>query len=137
MKRTVIFSGVVFGLALLVFGVWRFRVATTPQPIEPSPVSSTTPIDARIVWSSSVFRVANPESREWQDCVFMLNPEHEHGGYLFHRDVVKVHEILEIPHGLFQTSAGTMYAYEIEKPDAFAIRCTNVEGQIGLYSGHD
>lgn len=102
----------------------RSTVATNQPPF--------TALNARVVWSDEVFRIINLENRPWLHCEFLLNKQ-----YSFVREKVQAREVLQVAHTVFESRvSGAPYRYEADPPSSFSIRCENVGGNVGLFSGN-
>lgn len=122
--------GVGIVLAVVVLGgilyAYRNRAAQTAKKQQPTFVV----LDTRVVWTDTAFRIVNLENRSWLHCEFVLNKK-----YYFIREKVLSREVLQIAHTLFEDNRGMPYTYASEQPTSFTIRCENVGGRLGLFSG--
>lgn len=130
-KRTIgIF--LVFGTLLLAgIGYWKWQEVIKAERSK----THHTVLEARVVWTSDLFRIANTDTRTWYNCQFVLNRSDAKPGYIFFRDRVQSREVLQISHQLFTDPAGNPYVYKKDPPTSFYIRCEDVNNEVGLFSG--
>ncbi len=116
------------GLAYLQWHRARQQAATAQYSV----------LDAKVVWTNEVFRIANTDSQTWLNCQFVLNrSDADHTpGYIFFRDRVQPREVLQIAHSLFTDPSGKAYSYSQDPPTSFYIRCEDVNDKVGVFSGH-
>ncbi len=126
---------IAFAAGLLVVVVaaaaWLHRRTASPRQ------ATVVPLEARVVWTSDLFRIANTGSQTWLNCQFVLNRSDADGkpGYILFRDRVLPREVLQVAHAVFTDPAGQKYRYDQNPPTSFFIRCENVGGDVGVFSG--
>lgn len=129
-KRTIGIAVAIVIMLLGGFGYWQWQQAQGAQ----SKTTYTT-LDARVVWTSDLFRIANLDARTWYNCQFVLNRSDVKPGYIFFRERVQPREVLQIAHEVFSDPAGHPYQYKKDPPTSFYIRCEDVNNAVGLFSG--
>lgn len=94
-----------------------------------------TPLQARVVWTNTLFRIINVGDQTWLNCQFVLNRNQNSMGYIFIRDRVQSREVLQVAHKVFLDPNGQPYILSNNPPTSFSIRCEDVGGKIGVFSG--
>jgi hypothetical protein len=130
-RRKLFILLVIAALFFASWGYWKWQQTLRADQVK----SQYTTLDARVVWTSDVFRIINLDSRTWLNCQFLLNRSDNQPGYIFFRDRVQPREVLQIAHKLFIDPAGQPYVYKKDQPNSFSIRCEDVNNEVGLFSG--
>ena len=130
-KRTVAIGVAIAVFAFAGFGYWKWQQASLAAKAKPT----YTTLDARVVWTSDLFRIANVDTRTWYNCQFVLNRSDTKPGYIFFRERVQSREVLQIAHEVFSDPAGHPYQYKKDPPTSLYIRCEDVNNSVGLFSG--
>lgn len=94
-----------------------------------------TVLNAKVIWNSEIFRIINLENRTWKKCTFELNRGSSSNVFSFQQATVDAGSKLDINHNEFKNNVGESYNYKDLKPQAFLIRCADVNGRVGLYNG--
>jgi hypothetical protein len=125
----------IVAILIVVFAGFEIYKHTQTNTTKSAASSQYVVLNARVVWTSDYIRVINLDDSSWSDCQLILNQDQTPGGYTLYRDRILPKEVLQIAHHLFVNAKGAEFDIKKQSPASFLIRCENVNGKVGLFSG--